>query len=206
MSPKKWAERWARASAQPLELVPVAPHELDDAREHVDVLLERVSPGAEPVDAGTAASAGASDHQHRHAVRLYAETVALVVSADHELAAQDEVDLEDLALVPLLDHPDHAAQWPAPLPWQDPSWAPTDSLTTLELVATGLGGALLAQPLARHLSSKRAHKVLTVTHGGQSLLPGTEIWATWAASRDADDVQHLIGVLRGRTSRSSRAS
>ncbi len=213
VAPSKWAKRWARAvREQPLELVPVGLCQVEVARTATDVLLERVAPGRSP--AGTASaeaspdhasdSAGATASPTRHALRLYEEGVALVLEAGHELAARGEVGLDELALVSLISHPDHHPEWPAARPWQDDSWAPRDAEATLELVATGIGGALMAFPLARHLAGKRTHAVVPVTNGGEPLLPGTEIWASWRIERDANDVQRLIGVLRGRTARSSR--
>lgn len=198
VAPSKWAERWARAvPEQELELVPVDLHQVANARETLDLLLERVAHGAVPL--------GSDDSiRSRHAMRLYEEKVALVVSADHELATQDSVSLDDLALVNLLEHPDHLPEWPKAQAWKNPSWMPKNAKATLELVATGLGGALMAQPLARHLSEKRVHAVVPVVNGDTSLLPGTEIWASWRVERDGNDVQHLVGVLRGRTARSSR--
>ena len=82
-------------------------HDVDAARTELDVLLERVAPGQTPPGSDEA-------QRTRHAMRLYEETIALVVAADHELAKQPEVSLEDLALVKLLDHPDHCSGWPAP--------------------------------------------------------------------------------------------
>lgn len=200
VTPRKWAERWAQTfPKQRLELVPVELNEVEAAREHVDVLLERVAPGARPLGIET-------DSRTRYAVRLYIESVALVVAADHELAAQSEVGLDDLALTTLLAHPDHYPAWPVPEPWQEPSWAPRDAEATLEAVATGVGSALLSFSLARNLAGKKSHAVIPVAQDGETLLPGTEIWASWALTREADDVQQLVGVLRGRTSRSSRNS
>lgn len=198
VAPSKWAERWERSvREQPLELAPVDLHEVEAARAEVDVLLERVAPGQIPPGSD-------ESRRTRHAMRLYEETIALVVPADHELSKQTEVSLEDLALVKLLDHPDHFSGWPEAEAWQDPAWMPGDAKATLDLVATGLGGALLAQPLARHLAAKRTHAVIPVAHNGDSLLPGTEIWASWRVERDGNDVQRLVGTLRGRTARSSR--
>lgn len=199
VAPSKWAERWARAVRnQELILTPVALDEVDAARVRSDVLLERVAPEAHPL--GTAPS----EPVLRHGLRLYEEGVALVVEAGHELSRRGEVDLEDLSLLPLIAHPDHHDGWPAAQPWADASWMPADAEATLELVATGVGGALMALPLARHLAGKRTHSVVPVAARGTSLLTGTEIWASWRIERDAPDVQRLIGVLRGRTARSSR--
>lgn len=184
-----------------LELVPVSvPGEGASAAKPssddlVDVMLERTAPGERP-----AGSTG--EPRKRHAVRLYEEAVALVVSSDHELATERTVDPQSLPLFKLLAHPDHAASWPSPEPWRDPSWAPRDAQAALEVVATGAGGILISLPLARHLSEKRRHAVLPVE--GDPPLPGTEIWASWSVERDDPDIQQLIGIFRGRTPRSSR--
>jgi DNA-binding transcriptional LysR family regulator len=197
VAPSKWAERWRQVSPhQPLELVPFAAEEYDITRDSVDVLLERVAPDAEPDRSfGTSKS--------RHAVRLYEESIALVLPADHELSALTEISVEDLASIRLLDHPDHAPAWPPAEAWAEKEWMPRDAAAALALVATGLGGILLAQPLARHLSDKHAHAVLLVDRTA-SPLSGSSIWASWQVERDADDVQHFVGMLRGRTARSSR--
>ncbi|MBN9612700.1 MAG: hypothetical protein J0H64_04425, partial [Actinobacteria bacterium] len=178
VAPSKWARRWAESGAVPLELIPLpaSGRRIDG----LDVVLERVAPGAQPEGTG-AQPEGASaqpegtgaqpegtedggaegnrtgndraegDGAERHAVRLYSESIALVVAADHELAGEESVDLDALQLVKLLAHPDHAPQWPEPEAWKDPSWAPADAAAALELVATGLGAILLPLPLARHL-------------------------------------------------------
>jgi DNA-binding transcriptional LysR family regulator len=192
IAPSKWAARWqAVQPAIPLELVPLnltfgAPKH----PESCDVVIERAAPGEQPETA------------ERHALHLYTEAIGLVVPVDHELADNESVAVADLTLVQLLDHPDHAPDWPAAEPWQDASWMPRNARAALELVAAGSGAMLLPVPLARHISDKRRHAVLRLT--GEPALAGSTVWATWARDRDAADVQQLIGVMRGRTARSSR--
>lgn len=198
-SPSKWADRWHQATRTRLQLVPFGrafgrPAAASSDGGEPDVMLERALPGVRPE--------GSTEPRTRHAVRLYDEATALVVPAGHELAGQDRVTLEDLALVDLLDHAHHAPEWPAPRSWGDPEWKPQNPDGALELVATGAGAILLPLPLARHLVSKRDHAVITVAESAG--LPGAAVWATWRLDRDAEDVQHLIGVLRGRTARSGR--
>lgn len=195
VAPSKWARRWAETGAPALELVPlplsgrIAPE--------LDIALERVTPGSRPV--GTDGPA-----PQRSAVQLYTEAIALVVAKHHELSDQVAVDAAALALLPLLDHPDHAAAWPPPVAWDDPAWMPRDASAALELVASGLGAILLPLPLARHLVSKREHAVLPL-HPVDAV-PGTAIWASWARTRDDAELQRLVGVLRGRTARSGRSA
>ena len=202
IAPSKWASRWKIVQpAIPLELVPLnlafgGPRNV----EPYDVVIERSAPGRRPGD-----SNGSGDGQpqpERHALRLYTEAIALIVPNDHELADQESVTLADLALVTLLDHPDHSPEWPAAEPWQDPEWIPKNAAAALELVAAGSGAMLLPQLLARHIGDKRRHAVLRVT--GEPALTGSTVWATWAVDRDAAAVQQLVGVMRGRTARSSR--
>ncbi|SJN09835.1 transcriptional regulator, LysR family, putative [Leucobacter sp. 7(1)] len=197
MAPSRWAERWAQVSGVPLELVPVNIAYGRNDRVESDVTLERVLPSELP-------AGNAEPGRTRHAIQLYTEKLSLVVARDHEFAEQDAVSLDDLATVALLDHPLHPAEWPAPQPWADPSWMPTTLRAALQLVATGSGGIILPTMLARHLSDKREHALLTITDA--DALPSTTVWATWDVARDAADVQELVGVLRGRTARSSRAN
>lgn len=216
VAPSKWAKRWADTAAnagapegsgsRTLELVPLQVSGRPEPGCEPDVMLERVQPGERPAgtterddDRGDRGRAGS-----RRAVRLYTEAVALVLAADHELAREASIDRATLELVGLLSHPDHAHAWPDPQPWDDPAWEPADAAAALELVASGLGAILLPLPLARHLAGKRTHAVLPLADDAE--LPGTEIWASWAVDRDDEDVQRLIGILRGRTARSGRST
>lgn len=203
IAPSKWASRWHVVQpAIPLELVPLnltfgGPR---DAAPY-DVVIERAAPGQRP--AGTEHLAGSRDPDpSRHALHLYTEAIALVVPVDHELAEQEQVTLADLSLVTLLDHPDHSPEWPPAEPWTDASWMPRNAGAALELVAAGSGAMLLPQLLARHIGDKRRHAVLRVV--GEPSLAGSPVWATWSVERDDADVQQLVGVMRGRTARSSR--
>lgn len=202
IAPNKWAKRWVLARPEhPLELVPLpvlfgsgvtAGHggtDHDGSEPPIDVMLERARPGQRP--------------EADHAILLYTEAVALVVAADHELAESDAFDTADLGLVHLLDHSDHSPDWPDPAPWADPSYAPENARAALDLVTAGLGAMLLPLPLARHLTRKREHAVLAL-RGAH--LAGSTVWASWAAERDDADVQQLVGILRGRTARSSRTT
>ena len=208
-APSKWAKRWVLAGGDPLELVPVEVAFGRDRAIDLDVMLERTGPGERPTDSF-------GDAKTRHAIRLYTEAVALVIPADHELAQEPSVAVDALELVKLIDHPDHFVGWPAAQPWEDPAWMPADAQAALALVATGVGAMLLPLPLARHLAGKRDHAVLEVVASGPAVrtgalgddadapLAGSAIWASWDVRRDAPDVQQLVGIMRGRTARSSR--
>ncbi|MCW2288712.1 LysR substrate binding domain-containing protein [Leucobacter luti] len=195
IAPSTWAQRWEVVSGNALELAPVnVAYGRSDTIE-CDVMLERTLPGLRPAGSET-------PNPTRHALRLYLESVTLVVPAEHDLAKLDAIALTELDSVPLIAHPFHPAEWPAPVPWNDPTWTPQSVPAALELVATGAGAIMLPTLLARHLTDKRKHSLVPVT--GVDDLPLTSVWATWDIDRDAADVQQLVGVLRGRTARSSR--
>lgn len=168
----------------------------------IDVVLERVAPGARP--AGTSTS-----DPSRLAVLLYEEAVALVVPADHELAEPGSVAPESLAGLLILDHREHASEWPTAVPVPETDGASgrrsgrAGIAAALELVAAGVGVVLLPLPLARHVTRRRQHAVLPIA--GEDAPPGTRVWASWPVERDGAEVQQLIGVLRGRTARSGRS-
>lgn len=198
VAPSKWVRRWeAIAPDRPLTIVPFAtPYgRAKDADEH-DMLLERTAPGEAP--RGTNEDEGRT----HHAMRLYEEAVALVLPKGHDLGDRETISLAEIGDVRILDHPNHSPAWPAAEPWADPTWMPRNIAAALELVATGLGGILMPAPLARHITDKHKHVSLRIIDP----IPGGSVWASWRVERDAPDVQHLAGVMRGRTARSSRTA
>ncbi len=120
------------------------------------------------------------DRDRCHVVRLYAEVPVVVVPADHVVTAADEVVLADLADETLLVVPGVPAR------------------RAIEAVAAGDGVVVVPMSLARlHHRRDVAHR--PVVDGVSS-----PVGLVWLRSRDADDVQDLVGVARGRTPRSSR--
>lgn len=198
VAPSKWVKRWQVVSPErPLTIVPFPrPYGRPGNAAEFDMILERTAPGHVPEGAD-----GPSERTH-HALRLYDEALAVVLPKGHDLTGRDTVSLAELADVRLLDHPNHAAEWPNPEPWADPAWMPADINAALDLVATGLGGILMPAPLARHITDKHQHVTIRIS---DQLVAGT-VWASWPVERDAPDMQHLAGVMRGRTARSSRTA
>jgi len=117
-----------------------------------------------------------------HAIPLYEERAVAVVSKDHALAAlapDEEAVLADLA-----DEVRH-----------DLALAPADAVS---VAAAGSGVALLPQSLAR------LHAQKATTYRFVADAPATTIALLWPADRDDDDTDDFVGVVRGRTARSSR--
>jgi DNA-binding transcriptional LysR family regulator len=119
------------------------------------------------------------DTEGLHAIPLWEEVAVAVLPKDHPLAEADALELADL-------------EGEARAPEQP------DAAMTVELVAAGSGLALLPHGLAR-LHHRRDVVAIPVTDA-----PHTRIALVWRVERDDADIQELVGVVRGRTARSSR--
>lgn len=160
ISTDKWQQRWReqhpetrltfrRDSDQPDARAQV----LDDlCADQLDAALVRLFPGEKGTDLANVPL---------HSITLYEEGAALLLSKEHPLATEPEIDGT------LLDD--------------------------LELTA-----ALLPAPVARDALQKDLVSV-PVTN----IEPST-IVCVWRVDRDGEDVQDFVGILRGRTGRSSR--
>lgn len=119
------------------------------------------------------------DAEGLHLIPLWEEVAVAVLPKDHALAAAASLTLADLEGEPL------APEQP-------------DPATTVELVAAGTGYAILPHSLAR-LHHRRDVVAVPVTDA-----PTTRIALVWRIERDDADIQEFVGIVRGRTARSSR--
>ena len=190
-TPDKWARRWRERHGHPLALVPVATG--DEARAlaagEVDACLARVD--------GPFAGTLPAEHE-RHLVRLYVERPVAVVGLEHVVSAVDEVTVADLAGEQLVLGPASLPGWSdvatvEPLPF--PAMSARDAV---EVAASGAGVAVLPMALAR------LHHRRDVVHRPVVDGPDSPVALVWLRERDGDDVQELVGITKGRTSRSSR--
>ena len=185
VTPDKWARVWReREPGSPLELVPVGEEDqravLDDHR--VDMCLVRL-----PIDT-----------DGLHLIPLYVERAVVVAPREHPVAAYDEVPLADLAHEQLVagDVPGwEALRTAEPLPFPELTLP-----EALEVVASGTGIAIVPMSLAR------LHHRRDLVHRPVPDLPGTRIGLAWPAAREDERVERFIGVVRGRTARSSRGA
>ncbi len=181
VTPDKWARSWReRPGRTRLRLVPQEESEAEAAVRSgdLDMALVRL-----PVE-----------REGLHLVRLYDEVAVVVVARDHPVAAYDEIDLADLAdeqfilgppedlilSVEQLDFPTMTAQ------------------EAVEAVAAGTGVVVLPMSVAR------LHHRRDVVHRPVRGLPPTTIALVWLVERDDEHTQAFVGVVRGRTPRSSR--
>lgn len=119
------------------------------------------------------------DVEGLHRIPLWEEVAVAVLPKDHPLADADALTLADL-------------EGESIAPEQD------DPAMTVELVAAGTGYAILPHSLAR-LHHRRDVAAVPVTDA-----PPTRIALVWRVERDDADIQEFVGVVRGRTTRSSR--
>ncbi|MDF1602427.1 LysR family substrate-binding domain-containing protein [Nocardioides sp. YIM 152315] len=180
-TPDKWARTWrSRYARDPLELVPVdeAEQEARIREGTLDMALVRL-----PVD-----------REGLHCIPLYDELPVAVMGTEHLLTLADDVTLADLADEQLVLP--HRSGWtPAA---QQLAWPPMSVKDAVEVVASGTGVVIVPMSVARlHHRKDATYRVVTD-------LPPTTIGLAWLVDNDDPWVQRFIGIVRGRTERSSR--
>ncbi|MEQ7846267.1 LysR substrate-binding domain-containing protein [Nocardioides kribbensis] len=179
-TPDKWAETWRRRSRVPLELVPVEEPEQEEGLRDgtLDMTLVRL-----PVDRDVL-----------HCIPLYEEVPVVVVGHEHVVTAVDEVELADLAEEQLVRP--HVSGWRPEAPQL--AWPVMSLPEAVETVAAGTGVLLAPMSVARLLRRKDTAYRPVVD------LPATRVGLAWRLDRDDERIQTFIGIVRGRTERSSR--
>lgn len=169
-----------------------------------DVALELVHVTA--LDGGDVLRSGAADaglvrlpvdRTGLSVIPLYTEVPVVVVPADHAIAAFADVDVADLADEIVLHPLDDLLAWES-LPGKPAVERPATTADAVELVAAGIGVLVVPQSLAR-LHHRRDVTYRPVTDG-----PGSQVALAWVEERTTDLVEELVGIVRGRTARSSR--
>lgn len=183
-TPGKWIGVWReRLPHVALELREIAVATQRDALGDVDAALVRL-----PL--------AASDDVH--VIELYEELPVVVAATESHLLAADELTLADLAgeivIVPADDvlHtevPDAVAPAFAP---------PADTAEAIATVAAGVGVAIVPMSLAR------AHQRRDVDYRVLADGPRSTVALAWLRENTTDDVETFVGIVRGRTARSSR--
>lgn len=186
--PDTWSDRWRRREAAPLLLVPVdEEHQLDELR------------------AGTAAMALVRlpvELDGLHRIPLYTEDMVAVVSREHPAAAYDALEVAELADEHLLQDPDEVPEWrDVAREVRDGTRYPVPPMTLTQLfasVAADAGIAVVPRSVAR-LHHRRDVVAVPVPD-----LPGRQVGLVWPVHADDPLLERFIGVVRGRTERSSR--
>lgn len=179
-TPDKWARIWRERSRVPLDLVPRTEDDQESGLRDgsLDMCLVR-----QPVD-----------RSGLHCIELYDEQPVAVVGVEHVASVLDELttaDLDDEQLVRA-----HRSGWTPAAEQQ--AWPPLSEREAVEVVASGTGVVLLPKSVARLLQRK------DVTSRVVRDLPPTTIGLAWLVDNEDPRVQTFIGVVRGRSERSSR--
>ncbi|MEJ7831815.1 MAG: LysR family substrate-binding domain-containing protein [Nocardioides sp.] len=180
-TPDKWARIWReRQPRTPLELVPVEESEQEAGIRSGDLQMAFVRL---PIE-----------RDGLHCIPLYDEVPVVVAGHEHVVAAADEVALADLADEQLVLP--HASGW---TPDADQlEWPAMTTKDAVEVVASGTGVLIVPMSVARLHSRK------DVLHRPVTDLPSTTVGLAWLIEHDDERVQTFIGIVRGRTERSSR--
>jgi len=179
-TPDKWVRAWREQRRGALTLVPLIEDEQEDAvrRGDVDMALVRLPVATEDL----------------HVVRLYDERPVVVASRDHYVAAADTVTLDDLADEQLV-RPHRSGWQPAAAQLAWPTMTEEEAIAT---VAAGTGVVIVPMSVAR------LHHRKDVVQREVTDVPPTTVALVWLRERDDDVTQAFVGVVRGRTARSSR--
>ncbi len=182
-TPAKWARTWAQRHPDvPLRLLTVdAADAAADVRSGaIDLALLRL-----PADTSGLA-----------VIPLYEETTVAVVPIDHVLSAADTITASDLDGEPILLALDDVVAWEAPGIPVDHRPETTEEAT--ELVAAGMGVLVVPQSLAR------LHHRKDLTYRPIADAPTCAVALAVPDGPQSTLVEEFIGIVRGRTSGSSR--
>jgi DNA-binding transcriptional LysR family regulator len=179
-TPDKWARIWRERRRDPLELVSVDETVQEDGVRDgsLDVALVRL-----PVD-----------REGLQCIPLYDEMPVVVAGAEHFVAAAEEVTLDDLV--------DEQLVLPHPSGWtpagEQLDWPAMSAKDAIETVAAGTGVVIVPMSVARLYARKDVVQRPVVD------LPSTKVGLVWLIDNDDERVQVFIGIVRGRTARSTR--
>jgi DNA-binding transcriptional LysR family regulator len=115
-----------------------------------------------------------------HHIPLYRETPVVVVGHEHPVAAYDEIPLDDLSDELLLDDPGLSTR------------------LKVETVAAGTGIVIVPMSVAR--ANHRKDVVAVPVLGA----PDSQVGLVWRRDNEDALVETFVGIVRGRTERSSR--
>jgi DNA-binding transcriptional LysR family regulator len=182
--PDKWVRRWRERERRAIELVPVDETEqLVALREgRIDLCFVRAQARTEDC----------------HVIPLYDEEQVVVVAIDHLVSVTESVTLGDLAEEQLLLDPEALPGWSEASTVTRLDWPAMTVSAAIELAATGAGVVVVPQSVAR------LHHRKDLTYRPVSDLHTVPIGLAWRVEATDPGIETFIGIVRGRTERSSR--
>ena len=189
VSPGKWFRRWEqRLPGRPLEPRTVTVAEQRDllVSGTLDMCFVRL-----PVD-----------RDGLHLIPLYAETPVVVAGRDHPIVAFDELAVTDLAGEHLLQDAADCPEWAAVADEvRNGTRVEPPPMTVAEAIEVAVSGAgVLIVPM----SLARLHQRKDVVHRPVTGVAESEVGLAWRTDNEDPRVETFIGIVRGRTERSSR--
>lgn len=183
--PGKWVDTWRERYPQAaLDLLPLSPATQRDALAggRVDAALVR-----QPMDA-----AGL------HLIPLYDEVAVVVCGADSHLTAAEELRLDDLVGEVVITPVDPPLTVEVPDALCPAFAAPAGVEEAIAIVASGVGVVVVPMSLARLYHRKDAAWRPLVD------APLSPVALAWPRDADSPLIDAFVGIVRGRTARSSR--
>lgn len=180
---RKWARVWAQRFAETqLEILPLGATGVEHSvlSEQVDAAIFRTP------EVGV---------EQLHVIPLYEEQPVVVVPTDHYVCAAEEVKMSDLA-GEMFVQPIDGIAWE--LPGELSTSAPETTREAIQIVAAGVGVLVLPMSLAR------LHHRKDLTYRPITDLEAVPVGCGWMKDSTDPRIEDLIGVLRGRTERSTR--
>jgi len=164
----------------------------------LSVAGQRAALDAGQIDAAIVRLPLAGPDDDVHVIRLYDEVPVVVAAVDASLMAAEELTADDLAGEVLIVAADDVYDG-LELPTEPAKFAqPSSAEDAIEIAATGVGIVVVPMSIAR------AHHRRDVDFRPLVGAPDSTVALAWLRDRDAEDVQHLAGITRGRGARSSR--
>lgn len=133
-----------------------------------------------------------------HVIRLYDEVPVVVAATESHLLAADELDASDLDGEVLLASSEDVLDLDLPGTTASAYPAVPTTADLIATVATGVGIAVVPMSLAR-LHHRKDVEYRVLRDG-----PLSTVAFVWERERSTDDVDALVGIIRGRTANSSR--
>jgi len=191
VTPDKWLRVWGeRLPGSPLEALPV---EDGDALAHLRDGTASMALLRLPVE-----------REGLYVIPLYEEVPVVVVAKEHVVAAFDQVDVADLADEVLMQDPALVPEWAAvatPGTRERATAMPRMSTRqAVSVVATGSGIVVLPMSVAR------LHHRKDVVHRPVNGVAPSQVGLAWRADDDDPRIEDFIGIVRGRTERSTRGA
>ena len=191
VTPDKWLRVWGRRLPDsPIAAVPV-----DDAD-----AVAHLHDGS----ASMALLRLPVDKDGLHVIPLYEEVPVVVVAKEHVVAAFDEVDVEDLAGEVMMQQPDSVPEWAAAaapeIRERSAAMPPMTPKQAISVVASGSGIVILPMSVAR------LHHRKDVVHRPVTGVAPSGIGLAWRVDDDDPRIEEFIGIVRGRTERSTRGA